>query len=82
MFQGLNAAVDIRAERERRESVTPHLWVAENATPPPLDHSITDIHWDSMILNNFKASVNTPEGDQLPEYQTKRINEYTIESVS
>ncbi|KAG8709685.1 hypothetical protein FRC09_000524 [Ceratobasidium sp. 395] len=32
-----------------------------------------------MILNNFKATIDTSEGDQLPEYQTKIINENTIE---
>ncbi|KAG8709684.1 hypothetical protein FRC09_000523 [Ceratobasidium sp. 395] len=32
-----------------------------------------------MILNSFKATINTPEGDQLPEYQTKRTDENTIE---
>ncbi|KAG8771468.1 hypothetical protein FRC12_003593 [Ceratobasidium sp. 428] len=32
-----------------------------------------------MFLNNFKATINIPEDDQLPEYQTKTINENTIE---
>ncbi|KAG8775985.1 hypothetical protein FRC12_001163 [Ceratobasidium sp. 428] len=40
--------------------------------------SIPHIH-RKIILNNFKATINTPEGDQLPEYHTKRIDENTIE---
>ncbi|KAG9103954.1 hypothetical protein FRC06_006739 [Ceratobasidium sp. 370] len=32
-----------------------------------------------MILNNFSASIHTPEGEKLPEYETKQVDRNTIE---